>query len=345
MSTMICSPHRFDGSRSRRRVLGLAQAGLLCAALLSNARPAHAEDQAAARALFDEGKKLLKSGAYEQACPKLEAASKLYTSVGILLNLGDCYEKLGRSASAWTQFTEARSVAKRTNRSPEEAEANRRLSAIENKLSRLTIRVSQPTPGLRVTRDGEEVAAGAWGVAVPVDPGKHELHAEAEGYLGWTSTIEIGKSAPPLTIDVPALEPSAPAPVAPPPQATAQPPKNLPAADGATASSQSGHPNVLAWSLVGAGGLVAIGGTTLAVIEANRSKEASDNGDSDAYESTKTPWAIGISAAIAGGAAAAVGVVLLVTQKSAAESSKTGSWHATPFWAPGAGGLQLDGTW
>jgi hypothetical protein len=344
MFTMICSPHRFDNSRRLRTALRLAHTGLLCAALVSAAGHARAEDQAAARALFDEGKKLLKSGEYDQACPKLEAASKLYSSVGILLNLGDCYEKVGRSASAWTQFTEARSVARRSNRSPEEAEANRRLVAVEKKLSRLTIRVAQPTAGLRVTRDGEEVASGAWGVAVPVDPGKHELRADAEGYVGWTNAIDIAAGGPPLTVDVPALQPNSPLPVAAASQASASQPTAPDVDPAAAPSGQSGHSNVLAWSLVGAGGLVAIGGTTLALIESSRSKQASDNGDSDAYESTKTPWAIGIAAAITGGAAAAVGVVLLATQK-APESSKTASFHAAPFWAPGAGGLQLNGTW
>src|SRR5262245_41405440 len=76
------------------------------------ARPAAAETpepqaQAAARALFNEARDLLKSGRYGEACAKLEGAKGLYTSAGILLNLGDCYEKIGRTASAWTEFGEA----------------------------------------------------------------------------------------------------------------------------------------------------------------------------------------------------------------------------------------------
>ncbi len=70
---------------------------------LVSAAPAHAqaEDRAAARALFDEGRQLMAAERYDAACPKFEAARKLAQSTGVLLNLGECYERLGRTASAW----------------------------------------------------------------------------------------------------------------------------------------------------------------------------------------------------------------------------------------------------
>ena len=80
-------------------------AALVCAAAIVARAPAaraQAEDQAAARALFAEGRALMKASKYAEACPKLEAARKLFTSAGILLNLADCHEKIGRAASAWT---------------------------------------------------------------------------------------------------------------------------------------------------------------------------------------------------------------------------------------------------
>ena len=132
---------------------------VLCLVLSSGfARAQPAEDQAAARSLFDEGRTLLKAGKYGGACPKLEAAAKLYSSPGILLNLGDCYEKSGRTASAWTEFGESAAAADRAGRSDQSAEAKRRQAAVEPRLSRLTVHVAHELPGLTVSRDGSDLA-------------------------------------------------------------------------------------------------------------------------------------------------------------------------------------------
>src|SRR5687768_16376436 len=98
---------------------------------------AQAEDQAAARVMFEQGRELMKAGQYAAACPKLEAARKLYTSAGILLNMADCHEKIGKTASAWTEFGEAVTVATRTNRSEDADEARRRKAALETSLARI----------------------------------------------------------------------------------------------------------------------------------------------------------------------------------------------------------------
>src|SRR5688572_27022649 len=102
-------------------LLGAAWGG----AALTVTPPAHAqaENQAAARALFEEARDLAKAGNYSAACPKFEAANRLYASPGALLNLADCYEHLGRTASAWSQFGEAASVAERADRSDVAEEA------------------------------------------------------------------------------------------------------------------------------------------------------------------------------------------------------------------------------
>src|SRR5262249_13453831 len=109
----------------------IAAACLVAVSAIATGARAQSEDQAAARVLFDEGRRLLKAGQYADACPKLEAAKQLHISAGILLNLADCYEKLGRTASAWTQFGEAAAVAKRTNRGEDAQEARRRQAVLE----------------------------------------------------------------------------------------------------------------------------------------------------------------------------------------------------------------------
>src|SRR6185437_12182075 len=118
------------------RRLAAALAVVAAVAAPSTAR-AQAQDQATARALFEQGRALMKDGQFTAACPKLDAAARAYPSAGILLNLGDCYEKTGRTASAWTEFGEAASVAARTNRPDDAAEAHRRQTALEESLTRV----------------------------------------------------------------------------------------------------------------------------------------------------------------------------------------------------------------
>ncbi len=87
-------------------------------------------DMDSARALFDDARLLMKTARYDEACPKLEAVKEIYAGPGVLLNLGDCYEKTGRTASAWAAFNDARSTAAAEGRGEHEAEARRRGAAL-----------------------------------------------------------------------------------------------------------------------------------------------------------------------------------------------------------------------
>jgi outer membrane protein assembly factor BamD (BamD/ComL family) len=70
----------------RRLLCTTALAGALSAA--AQMAYAQAEDQAAARALFDDARRLILEKNYEAACPKFEASRKLYPSAGTLRRQG-----------------------------------------------------------------------------------------------------------------------------------------------------------------------------------------------------------------------------------------------------------------
>jgi hypothetical protein len=179
---------------------------VLCAALGWTA-PAHAQNQneAAARSLFVEGRALAGAGKYEQACAKFEAAEKLYKSSGLLLNLADCHEHLNRTATAWAEFGDAAFAAASAGRSKDESEAKRRQSALESKLSRISVHVASPVPGEVVHDNGSPIDRAAWDTAIPVDPGTHTMTADAAGHTSWTLNIEIRDPGKTITIEVTVL--------------------------------------------------------------------------------------------------------------------------------------------
>lgn len=189
--------------------------GLIIATAILLAAPVHAEptasDKAAAEGLFSDARKLMEAGDYWEACPKLEASQRLDPGVGTLLNLADCYEHSGRTASAWMEFLEAASAARGIGSADREAEARRRASALEPKLSYLVI--TRKDAAIHVARDGKALDDATLGTPIPVDPGDHLVEATAPGKAKWSTTIQVREEATRLTVDVPelALAPVAPA--------------------------------------------------------------------------------------------------------------------------------------
>src|SRR5580692_9240289 len=65
-----------------------------------------------AEALFDEARDLRDAGHYAEACPKFAESRGLANGVGVTLYLADCYEKVGKTQSAWTEFRNAEKLAR-----------------------------------------------------------------------------------------------------------------------------------------------------------------------------------------------------------------------------------------
>jgi hypothetical protein len=192
----------------------------VCAAMVVAlaARQAAAQPDAAQKALatrlFDEGRALAAAGRTAEACAKLEESQRLDPAPGTLLNLAVCHEALGKTATAWAEFCDARVAAQRDGRGDRVALADQRARALEKKLSRLTIAVAPEAalPGLVVRRDGVVFSRDGWGVALPVDPGEHAIEAAAPGHVAWRARAHIGAEADAQTIQVSLLEREPPPP-------------------------------------------------------------------------------------------------------------------------------------
>jgi hypothetical protein len=172
----------------------------------SSVKSARAQgDKATAEALFAEGRKLMAAGNYTAACPKFAASQKLDPGVGTMLNLADCYEKSGMTASAWAAFRETTSAARAAGSRDREQVARERADALEKKLARLTITVdAKDARDVQVKRDGIALEAATLGTPVPVDPGKHVVDASAPGKQKWSETVEIRPAAQ-ITVRIPEL--------------------------------------------------------------------------------------------------------------------------------------------
>jgi hypothetical protein len=202
----------------RARIIAvLIVAGIVCQRAAVRAQSAEAE------VLFRDGRELVKQGKTAAGCDKLAASERLETSVGTLLNLGDCREQLGKLASAWAAFRKAEAMAKRAGGDDRrQAEASRRAAQLEPRLPSLEIEVPHRVEGLVVRRDGELVDDAQWSTALPIDPGSYTIVAEAPGYQAWRTTVPVSLGAKRLVVVVPSLER---APVAPVPEAVRPPPE------------------------------------------------------------------------------------------------------------------------
>ncbi|MEY4580211.1 MAG: hypothetical protein RL701_4914 [Pseudomonadota bacterium] len=166
-------------------------------------------DKATADALFDTARHLMVDGEYAQACAKFEASQALDPSAGTLLNLADCYEKAGRTASAWARFRETASAARKTGSLDRERIARDRMRNLEGRLSYLTINAWKGQT-LAISRDGVQVDPAVVGTAIPVDPGTHEIVASAPGKRSFHTQVEVGDNADRLSVTVPILNDETP---------------------------------------------------------------------------------------------------------------------------------------
>jgi hypothetical protein len=172
-----------------------------------DARPRSAQDAAAAEALFDQAKQLMRDKKYAQACPKFAESNRLDAGIGTMLWLADCYEKNGQYASAWAEFADAADAAAQQHDEREKV-AREHAVALEASLSKVTIGVppGSDVVGLQVTRDGVTVARALWGTPLPVDPGTHSLAATAPGKKPWHMTLEVAALSRSGVVTVPVLE-------------------------------------------------------------------------------------------------------------------------------------------
>jgi hypothetical protein len=203
--------------------LALSGASALGILAIPSLARADGEERALALDLFQQGRALLKDGDYARAATKFESASRLMHTFGVLLNLAECQEKLGRTASAWATWREARAVAVVSKNADDEALAREREKALEPSLARLTLVFPPNADGsdLEVLRDGTLVPREAWGQTIPIDPGRHLFTVRARGKQSRSIEVVVQPNQQPTRVTLVALDDEPPTQSSPPTAVTA----------------------------------------------------------------------------------------------------------------------------
>jgi hypothetical protein len=294
---------------------------------------------------------------YARACGLFERAAKLRGSIGILLNLGDCYDKVGRAASARATFGQAAYTAKQA-RDPREQYARQRMALLEPRVLRATIETwrVKGVRGVEVLFDGIEIPPSSWDRVVPVDPGQHTMSAHAPGKKAWSFSTEVTAST---RIVVPALD-TARAAIQPRQVVPSLAPEVRPSAPAPDARAQVAVASARlsprrTWALVMAGGGVAgLGlGTALGLVSIAKHNEASshcvagenpcDGQGVSAGRSARTTGNVSTVAFVVG-AAALTGTAVLWLAGSAVDTNRPGL-ALLPAVGAGEAGLLLRGSW
>jgi hypothetical protein len=313
-----------------------------------------ANNRTIAQSLFEQGRRLMQSGDYTGACTKFEESQKLDPGGGTLLNLGLCHEKQGKLGSAWADFKEALSSARRDGREDRAAVAQEHIAALEPRVPKLTIAVSEPVSGERVLVDGSPVGQGAWGSPMALDPGSHEIAVRAPGKKEWKASVSLQPSEE-KALTVPVLEagPSEDAPVN-----TPQPTAEKPAGSSHDPAAEGDGRRTIGW-IVGGVGVAALATGTYFGIETLSKRKASDAecpaGDSSCSaegvrlndQAYTYAWVANIAIGL-GIVGVGVGTYLLVTGSSASTDRPAGARSRIGVDAavvPGAAQVQVRGTW
>lgn len=174
-----------------RAVSALLAVCLSSVALVGFARVALADDPRLGVDLFQSGRQLMTAGDYEKACPLLRDSQKADPQPGTQLNLALCYEKLGKTASAWSTYLDLT----QSGGPLQQQVAKAALERLGPKLSRLKIDVcfdpNFDSSKLVVSRNGEELGASVLGRPSPVDAGEYLIEGRAVGYAKWSRTVKV----------------------------------------------------------------------------------------------------------------------------------------------------------
>lgn len=182
-------------ARAVRRSLAMAAA---CAMMVSApplaATPEH-EALAVARELFLEAMQLEEAQDYARALATLRRVAAIKMSPSVRTHMAFCLERTGKLAEALTLYEALARDATSGRDLPISRAASRAAEALRPRVPRLTIRVPERAPDLRVLLDDAPLAIGLYGEPLLLDPGAHRIEATAARSKAVHDTVTLVERA------------------------------------------------------------------------------------------------------------------------------------------------------
>ena len=278
------------------------------------------QQRAEARTLASQGRAALKEQRFADAIDPLRRSVELDPNPQIKLDLGRALDGAGKLVEASTVLHEVENTAGQDKLTLEAA--RKLVGEVEARIPWIQVSVKGPKEA-KILIDGKETDAS---FEVPIDPGEHEVQAEADGFLPAEKKVKLAEGEHlevELTLDPEEEEEKPVAPATPPPTSSFELP---------------GTPVLVAFG-VGAAG-VAVGSLfgILAFTETSSAKERCDGNrcpnDSevvDARDAALRNGTISTVGFVLGGVGIAAGVTMMLT----------GIGNPPPPAAPAAQGLQV----
>jgi hypothetical protein len=282
-------------------------------------KPADEARLAEASKLFGEANAELDAKRFAEACPKLERVVALVPEgVGAKLALGECYEGLGRLASADGVYAAAEVAAAEAKQPHRVNQARAKREAIAPRLAFLELRARGSVRGLTVTIDRQKVEK--WPAAVAVDAGRHVVRATAPDAIPFERRIDVTDGQ---RVEITIPEPT--------PLSSAGPP--------AEPEPTGWGPQKIAGTVLGGAGLLSAiggfiaGGVALSKRDASNGPEGGCSDETnlcakregvELRESSRLAGDVSTALLVTGGVFAATGLVVFLTAPDEAPQASVG---------------------
>ena len=305
------------------RVIRSPLAAAIAVSLFLVSAPAAAQAPGDARAHFGRGETAYRQGDYDAAIREWTAAYQLDPRPLIQFNLAQAYERMGRledAARALDNYLQAADPS-----DPQQGDARARRAALQQRLSRTGVTVSDAPDGAAILIDGTEWGRTPRPDPIRIAPGGHQIVLRLDGYEDFNATIVVPAGE---TIAVSAVMQQA-APVAGPSEGSGSQPDPEPTEAGGS---------VWPYVLLGAGGAFAAFGAVFGLLAVGAANDA-PSADSDEAKGAKALAALADVSFVLALGAAGTGLVLLMLDDDGAEEGPTDTaLRVTPIVGPGVAG-------
>ena len=311
---------------------------------------ARADDVAQAEALFESARELREKGDYAAACPKFQASFELDKQLGTLINIADCYEKLGKWATAWARYKAALEWAKK-DKDDRVGFIQEGRDRVEPKVPKLIVNVQNPVDELTVKMDKTEMKPATFGLPLPVDPGEVTVGVyRGEQQLDSQAATAADGQTTTIDLDLKAIAEANPAVVAPVPDDGKQDEK-----PDTVTPTEPYDPTLRNVGLIVGGvgllGVLVAGGLEIGALVKKSQAESEDScvnkfcspAGLEAADSAATFAEIGQWVGIGGLVVLAVGATIFLVSPSEPDEPAA-AWSLTPMLGIDGGGIGVQGT-